>query len=51
MIGKNKSEKLANEKSTTCVTISLNTHKTYPENAQDEIVLKNLLKEAEKLIN
>ncbi len=41
-------EILASEKNTPCVTISLNTHRTHPANAQDEIVLKNLLKEAEE---
>ncbi|MFN4145077.1 MAG: hypothetical protein ACK4GN_04570 [Runella sp.] len=40
-------QKLATERSTPCVTISLNTHRTHPDNAQDAIVLKNLLKEAE----
>lgn len=40
-------QKLAIEKNEPCVTISLNTHRTHPENQQDEIVLKNLLKEAE----
>ena len=40
-------QKLATEKNSPCVTISLNTHRTHPDNAQDEIVLKNLLKEAE----
>jgi hypothetical protein len=39
--------KLANEKNSPCVTISLNTHRTHPDNAKDEVVLKNLLKEAE----
>lgn len=43
-------EVLANEKNKACVTISLNTHRTHPDNAQDEIVLKNLLKEAENRI-
>lgn len=47
---KDQIEKLAAEKSDPCVTISLNTHRTFPENAQDEIVLKNLLKEAEKRV-
>ncbi|HUH73734.1 MAG TPA: hypothetical protein VLZ75_04945 [Chitinophagales bacterium] len=47
---KDQIEKLAVEKSAPCVTISLNTHRTFPENAQDEIVLKNLLKEAEKRV-
>lgn len=40
-------EKLASEKSTPCVTISLNTHRTHPDNAQDATRLKNFLKEAE----
>jgi hypothetical protein len=30
-----------------CVTVSLNTHRTHPDNQKDEIVLKNLLKDAE----
>ncbi len=38
---------LANENSSPCVTISLNTHRTHPDNAQDEILLNKLLKEAE----
>lgn len=37
---------LANENSQPCVTISLNTHRTHPDNSQDEILLKELLKEA-----
>ena len=40
-------QKLATEKNTPCVTISLNTHRTHPDNAKDEVLLKNLLKEAE----
>lgn len=43
-------ERLAAERSTPCVTISLNTHRTYPDNAQDKVRLKNLLKEAEDRI-
>lgn len=39
-------EKLANERGTGLVSISLNTHKTYPDYEQDEIALKNILKEA-----
>jgi hypothetical protein len=39
--------KLANERNTPCVTISLNTHRMHPDNAKDEVVLKNFLKEAE----
>ena len=42
-----KLEKLATEKNTPCVTISLNTHRTHPDNAQDVVQLKNFLKEAE----
>ncbi len=41
---------LATEKNSPCVTISLNTHRTHPNNAQDEILLKNLLKEAEERV-
>ena len=33
-----------------CVTIILTTHRTLPDNAKDSIVLKNLVKEAEKRI-
>lgn len=40
-------EKLAAESATPCVSISFNTHRTFPDNAQDDIVLKKLLKEAE----
>lgn len=47
-----KLEVLASEKNTPCVTISLNTHRTHPDNVQDKIQLKNLLKEAEdRVIN
>jgi len=42
--------KLATEKNSPCVTISLNTHRTHPDNAQDVVVLKNLLKEAEERV-
>ncbi|MFA6618294.1 MAG: hypothetical protein WCT23_04420 [Candidatus Neomarinimicrobiota bacterium] len=45
-----KLEVLANEKNTPCVTISLNTHRTHPDNDQDVIRLKNLLNEAEERI-
>jgi len=41
-----KLETLELVKDTHCVTISLNTHRTHPDNAQDVIQLKNLLKEA-----
>ena len=40
-------QKLATEKNTPCVTISLNTHRAHPDNVKDEVLLKNLLKEAE----
>lgn len=45
-------QKLATEKNSPCVTISLNTERTHPDNAQDELNLKNLLNEAkERVIN
>ena len=44
---KQKLEKLASGKNTPCVTISLNTHRTHPNNAQDTVLLKKLVKEAE----
>lgn len=45
-----KLEALATEKNTPCVTISLNTNRTHPDNAQDIILLKNLIKEAEERV-
>jgi hypothetical protein len=39
--------KLASERNDACVTISFNTHRTHPDNQQDTIKLKNLLKDAE----
>ncbi len=42
--------KLAIERNEPCVTISLNTHRTHPDNLQDEVLLKNLLKEAENRV-
>jgi len=45
---KEKLEKLTAEKSNPCVTISLNTHRTHPENTQDAIALKKLCDEAEE---
>lgn len=39
--------RLAAERSTACVTISLNTHRTHPDNLKDGIELKNLCKDAE----
>jgi len=43
-------QKLATEKNSPCVTISLNTHRTHPDNAQDQILLKSLIKEAEERV-
>jgi hypothetical protein len=50
MILKQKLQALATEKNTPCVTISLNTHRTFPDNAQDGIQLKNLIKEAKERV-
>jgi hypothetical protein len=43
-------QKLAQERNQPCVTISLNTHKTHPDNLKDAVLLKNLTQEAEKRI-
>jgi len=43
-------QKLASETNNPCVTISLQTHRTFPDNAQDEIVLKKLISEAEQRV-
>lgn len=42
--------KLVNESKQPCVSISMNTHRTHPDSAKDEVMLKNLLKEAEKRV-
>lgn len=42
--------KLATETSTPCVSISLNTHRTHPDNARDAIVLKNLIRDARERV-
>lgn len=42
--------RLAKEKNQPCVSISLNTHRTHPDNATDEITLKNYLKNAEERV-
>lgn len=47
---RNTVEKLAEERSEPCVSISMNTHRTHPDNAQDSIVLKNHLKAAKERI-
>lgn len=44
-------QKLATEKNSPCVTISLNTHRTHPDNKLDAILLKSLLDEAKDRIN
>ncbi|UUV22631.1 AOC03_06830 family ribosome hibernation factor [Paenimyroides aestuarii] len=43
-----KLKQLRNVHAENCVTILLNTHRTFPENEQDPLVLKNLIKEAER---
>ncbi len=43
-------QKIATEKNTPCVSISLNTHRTHPDNIKDGVMLKNLLKEAEERV-
>ena len=49
---KDKLEKLASERSKPCVTISMKTHRTSPENQMDAIEFKKLIKEAlEKVQN
>jgi len=47
---KEKLEKLAAEKSSPCITISMNTHRTSPDNLEDIVRLKNLLNEAHKRV-
>ncbi|MFA5046825.1 MAG: hypothetical protein WC542_12950 [Paludibacter sp.] len=47
---KEKLEKLATEKNYPCVTISMNTNRTYPANQKDSIVLKTLLEEAKERV-
>ncbi len=41
-------DKLAAVNDEPCVTLSFNTHRTFPDNDQDSIVLKNLIREAEQ---
>ncbi len=43
-------QQLASEHNQPCVSISLNTHRTHPDNAKDELVLKNLLKETKERV-
>ncbi len=50
MAVKEQLEKLAGELNLPAVTLSFNTHRTHPDTTSDEIVLKNLLREAEEKI-
>jgi len=43
---KDQLHKIGSEINNPCVTISFNTHRTHPDNVKDEVLLKNLLKEA-----
>jgi hypothetical protein len=43
---KEKIEKLASERGNPCVTISMNTQRTFPDNQQDVVELRKLIKEA-----
>lgn len=47
---KNQLERIAAEKNSPCVSISLNTHHTHPDNLLDVIALKKLLQEAEERV-
>ncbi|MDQ2719340.1 MAG: hypothetical protein M3Z26_06200 [Bacteroidota bacterium] len=47
---KNTLANIASEKNNHCVTISLNTHRTHPDNIPDVIQLKKLLNEAEERV-
>ncbi|MFZ4863097.1 hypothetical protein ACL9RF_13040 [Sphingobacterium sp. Mn56C] len=42
-----KLKELAAKKTNNCITIILNTHRTFPDSDQDPILLKNLIKEVE----
>lgn len=50
MTVKEKIAKLANDTGSPSITISLNTHRSLPDRLKDEIQLKNLLNETEKLV-
>ncbi len=43
-------QKLATEKNSPCISISLNTHRTKPDNQKDSLELKNLLNEAKRRV-
>src|SRR5690554_1164241 len=52
MILKEQIQRIALERNNPCVSISLNTHRTHPDNLQDGIKLKNMLNEAkERILN
>lgn len=44
-------KKLASAENSPSVTISLNTHRTHPDSMKDELVLKNIVKEAENRLS
>jgi hypothetical protein len=50
MISKEQLQELATERSEPCVTISLQTHRSHPDNAKDEIQLKNFLADARERV-
>jgi hypothetical protein len=45
-----KLEKLASEKNSPCVTISMNTHRNYPENQKDIVLLRSLIIDAKERV-
>lgn len=52
MILKEQIQRIALKRNNPCVSISLNTHRTHPDNLQDGIKLKNMLNEAkERILN
>ena len=40
-------EKLGHQKAEPALTLSMQTHRTHPDNTKDPVLLKNLVKEAE----
>lgn len=44
-------KELKDIKSKNCITVILNTHRTFPDNQKDEILLKNMVKEVQDRIN
>jgi len=49
-MNKDKLERIASEKSSPCVTISMNTHRLSPENLEDHFILETLLHEARERV-